>query len=175
MIKRPTACVTSAGADGGTPSDEKKAEAEKTPKNAQSPQRRVHAVLGGGSRSQARLLSHTFKKHLRCRSTRSSWDDIILRTETTVKRLIAPQLLLLAGKTRTGCATSTRRAGALHCDSDCTSCGAWSAFANWSKTPCPASGLCALDPAAQRLALLAGGRDEITLFYRQQLEAAQSA
>jgi len=42
----PTVCVTCAGADGGTPSNEKKAEAEKTLENAQTPQRRVHALLG---------------------------------------------------------------------------------------------------------------------------------
>ena len=46
-FKRPTACVTRAGADGDTPSERKKAEAWKLPKNAQTPQRRVHAVLGG--------------------------------------------------------------------------------------------------------------------------------
>ncbi len=43
---RLTGCVTRAGADGGTPSNGKKAEAKKRPENAQTPQRRVHAVLG---------------------------------------------------------------------------------------------------------------------------------
>ncbi len=42
-----TACVTCAGAEGGTPSTEKKAKARKPPENAQTPQRQVHAVLGG--------------------------------------------------------------------------------------------------------------------------------
>src|SRR5512138_979417 len=42
----PTACVTCAGADGGTPSTEKKAEARNSLKTAQTPQRRVHALLG---------------------------------------------------------------------------------------------------------------------------------
>jgi len=45
-----TACVTRAGADGRTLSDEKKAEAEKMPENAQTPQRRVHALLGSFSK-----------------------------------------------------------------------------------------------------------------------------
>ncbi|MFT3890800.1 MAG: hypothetical protein QM730_04130 [Anaerolineales bacterium] len=49
-------------------------------------------------------------------------------TDTTVHRRLAPQLLLLAGKTRTYCATSTRRAGALPLESDFTLCGAWSAL-----------------------------------------------
>jgi hypothetical protein len=34
------------GGDGGTPSTEKKAEARKMLENAQTPQRRVHALLG---------------------------------------------------------------------------------------------------------------------------------
>jgi hypothetical protein len=42
---RPTVCVTCAGVDGGTPSNEKKAEAKKMPENAQTPQRQVHVLL----------------------------------------------------------------------------------------------------------------------------------
>jgi hypothetical protein len=96
-----TVGVTSAGADGGTPSERKRLRRGKCLKNAQSPQRRVHAVLGGGSRLQARLFNLRFKKAFAAHGRSSSWDDIILVTETIVKRLIAPQLLLLAGKTMT--------------------------------------------------------------------------
>ncbi len=41
-----TARVTCAGVDGGTPSERKKLRRRNCPKNAQSPQRQVHAVLG---------------------------------------------------------------------------------------------------------------------------------
>jgi len=43
------------GGDGGTPSTEKKAEAEKTLENAQTPQRRVHALLGAVTQSEQYL------------------------------------------------------------------------------------------------------------------------
>ena len=42
----PTVGVTSAGADGGTPSERKMLRQRNRLKNAQTPQRRVHALLG---------------------------------------------------------------------------------------------------------------------------------
>ena len=60
VIACPTVCVTCAGADGGTPSNERKAEVWKMPENAQTPQRQVHALLGGVSeRKTPRLKPRT--------------------------------------------------------------------------------------------------------------------
>jgi hypothetical protein len=62
---RPTACVTCAGAGGGTPSNEKKAEAEKMPeKRADSPASSARFV-GRRYRDELDSSEHASTKHLR--------------------------------------------------------------------------------------------------------------
>ena len=74
-----TAGVTCAGADGGTPSDEKKAEAWKRPeKRAESPASSARFV-GRRNSDEPDSWEQTRTKHLRRRKTNSSVNDIVLR------------------------------------------------------------------------------------------------
>jgi hypothetical protein len=74
------ACVTGAGADGVPPSDLKQAEACETLENAQSPQRRVHALLGGTPLTK----STSSLENAWTRGSKLDWQNDIAKTPADI-------------------------------------------------------------------------------------------